>query len=166
HMSFFGYHRQTTPDFDRILGQSAVFTQAYTPAPRTRPSFRSATTGRDPLDAVGATNIGEVFQDHGFATAGIVANIHLQPRFGFHRGFDLWHYDATADAARQVDRALAWLRDQQSRDSYLFLHVMDPHIHYRAPGRYRDMFVEDPDPDLPATFNRWQVYTMERRGQL
>lgn len=166
HMGFYGYARDTTPDFDRVLGQSVVFAQAYAPAPRTRPSFRSATTGRDPLDAVGATNIGEVFQDHGFATAGIVANVHLQPRFDFHRGFDVWRYDAQADAAEQVDRALEWLRDQRSRDSYLFLHLMDPHIHYRAPGRYRDLFVEDPDPDLPPTFNRWQVYTMARRGQL
>lgn len=166
HLGFFGYERPTSPDFDRILGQSAVFTQAYTPAPRTRPSFRSATTGRDPLEAVGATNIGEVFQQNGFATAGIVANIHLQPRFDFHRGFDSWLYDARADAAQQVDRALAWLRDQTARDAYLFLHVMDPHIFYRAPGAYRDMFVEDPDPDLPATFNRWQVYQMDRQGQL
>ena len=166
HMSFYGYERRTTPDFDRILGQSAVFRRAYTPAPRTRPSFRSATTGRNPLDAVGATNIGEVFQANGFATAGIVANVHLQPRFGFHRGFDAWRYDSRADAAEQVNRALAWLRDQGSRDAYLFLHLMDPHIFYRAPGPYRDMFVEDPDPRLPDTFNRWQVYAMERSGEL
>src|SRR5690606_31885120 len=105
-------------------------------------------------------------QRHGFATAGIVANIHLQPRFGFHRGFDSWRYDSRADAAEQVNRALTWLRDQESRDAYLFLHIMDPHIFYRAPGPYRDMFVSDPDPRLPDTFNRWQVYAMERSGQL
>ena len=39
-----------------------------------------------PLDAVGATNIAAVFQEEGFATAGIVANIHLQPRFDFDHG--------------------------------------------------------------------------------
>lgn len=166
HLSFYGYHRETTPEFDRILGQSAVFTQAYTPAPRTRPSFRSATTGRNPLEAVGAKNIGAVFQENGFATAAIVSNVHLQPRFGFHEGFDSWLYESGVDAKEQVDRGLQWLQDHKDRDSYLFLHIMDPHIFYNAPGSFRDRFVEDPDPDLPPRFNRWQVYKMAADGEL
>lgn len=167
HMSFFGYGRPTTPEFDAVLSQSAIFDDAYTPAPRTRPSFMTATTGRYPLDAVGAKTIGQVFQEHGFATGAFVANVHLQPRFGFHVGFETWTYEgARSDAADQVSQALTWLQENQGRDTYLFLHIMDPHIFYTAPSAYTSRFLTDPDPTLPETFNRWQVYQMAKQGEL
>jgi arylsulfatase len=166
HFGFFGYERPTTPNMDRILGESAVFTRAWAPAPRTRPSFRTATTGQYPLDAVGAKNIGEVFQEEGFATKGIVANVHLVPRFDFDDGFDSWEFDGAAKAEQQVDRALGWLEDHADRDRYLFLHFMDPHIVYNAPADFHDLFVEDPDPDLPKKFNRWQVIDWKKQGLL
>ena len=166
HFGYFGYPRDTSPEIDAILSQSAVFPSAWTSAPRTRPSFRSATTGRNPLDAVGAKNLGTVFSEQGFATGGFVANVHLQPRFGFHEGYDDWWYDGQSNAEEQVDRALAFMDAHPDQDTFVFLHIMDPHILYRAPGRYRNLWVEDPDPDLPAAFNRWQVYEMEKKGEL
>ncbi len=156
-IGWYGYPTPTTPELDALADRSVVAVNAWTPAPRTRPSFRSATTGRYPLLAVGATNIGEVFRRNGFATGAFVANIHLQPRFGFDRGFDLWRYDGLADADQQVDRALAWLEANRHRDTYLFVHFMDPHLAYAAPEPYRTQFVSDPDPDLPPRFSRWQV---------
>ena len=165
-IGWYGYPRPSTPELDALANQSVVAVNAWTPAPRTRPSFRSATTGRYPLDAVGATNIGEVFQQNGFATAGFVANIHLQPRFDFDEGFDLWRFDGTADADEQVDRALAWFQEHVDRDTYMFLHFMDPHLRYGAPGAYQDQFVEDPDPTLPKNFGRWQVQRWLDDGEL
>ncbi|MBX2800909.1 MAG: sulfatase [Myxococcales bacterium] len=166
HFGFFGYDRPTTPELDQVLSTSTVFDHAWTPAPRTRPSFRSATTGRSPLDAVGAKNIGEVFQENGFATAGIVANVHLQPRFDFNHGFDDWWFDGQADAGKQVDRALDFLSRYPDRDAYVFLHIMDPHLLYRPERRFEREFVRQADPTLPASFNRWQVYQWERNGEL
>lgn len=141
HFSFNGYERPTTPELDAVLGQSMVFDRTWSTAPRTRPSFRSSTTGRLPLEAVGATNIGDVFRRHGFVTAGIVANVHLQPRFDFDDGFDWWSFDGKADAKDQVDRGLEWLRANIDKDSYLFLHFMDPHMAYDAPAAWREKFV-------------------------
>ncbi len=166
HFSWYGYDKETTPELDAIANQSGVFLRAWTPAPRTRPSFRSATTGRNPLDAVGAKNIGEVFAENGFATQGVVANIHLQPRFGFDDGFDSWRYFGRADANEQVDRALEFFEANQERDAYMFLHFMDPHLRYGAPGEYREMFVDDPDPTLPRAFQRHQVNRWTNRGEL
>jgi arylsulfatase A-like enzyme len=162
----FGYDRPTTPELDLVAGSSVVFDHTWTPAPRTRPSFRSAFTGRRPLDAVGAPNIAEIFQREGFATAGIVANIHLQPRFDFNDGFDAWWFDGKARADDQVDRALAWLRENDSRDAFLFLHFMDPHLFYAPPARHVKGFVTDPDPDLPETFSRWEVLEWLRTGRI
>jgi arylsulfatase A-like enzyme len=166
HWSFYGYERPTTPNLDRILGESAVFTRAWAPAPRTRPSFRTATTGQYPLDAVGAKNIGAVFQEQGFVTAGFVANVHLVPRFDFDDGFDSWLFDGAAKADQQVDRALEWVKQNQDRDTYQFVHFMDPHIVYNAPGDFHDKFVTDPDPTLPKKFNRWTVIDWKKNGTL
>jgi len=166
HLGFFGYDRPTTPELDAVLSSATVFDQAWTPAPRTRPSFRSATTGRNPLDAVGAMNIGEVFSLNGFATAGLVANVHLQPRFDFHRGFDSWTLDGQATANSQVNRALHFLEENADRDSYLFLHVMDPHLLYKAPAQFEHELVQEPDLGLPPAFNRWDVYRWQTEGTL
>jgi arylsulfatase A-like enzyme len=165
-IGFYGHDRPTTPELDAFAASSVVAVNAWAPAPRTRPSFRSSTTGRYPLLAVGATNVGEVFQQHGFATAGFVANIHLQPRFDFHEGFDVWSYDGLADANQQVDRALAWFEQNVDRDAYMFLHFMDPHLAYDAPGEFQQMFVDDPDPGVPRGFSRWQVSRWQRDGSL
>jgi hypothetical protein len=163
HMSVSGYHRSTTPGLDKWSSDAFRFERAWTSAPRTRPSFRAATTGRLPLEAVCAKNIGEVFSEHGFATAGIVSNVHLNPRFDFHKGFDMWQLDGSAKVNDQVSRAIEFFDDNVNRDVYMFLHVMDPHIFYRAPEPFGDMFTAD----LPALtaeeqilkmFNRWQVY--------
>ncbi|NCG20753.1 MAG: sulfatase-like hydrolase/transferase [Rhodobacterales bacterium] len=157
HFGVNGYEGGGTPNMDRIAGESAVFENTWSVAPRTRPSFRSATTGRLPLDAVGATNLGVTFQAQGFATAGIVANVHLQPRFDFDHGFDWWNYEGKNDAEDQVDLALQWLGNHNDRDTFLFLHFMDPHLPYNAPGDFESMYVTDPDDTLPAKYNRWDV---------
>jgi arylsulfatase A-like enzyme len=161
-----GYARDTTPNLDAFLGKAVVFDNAWTPAPRTRPSFRSATTGRRPLAAVGAKNIGAVFREQGWATAGIVANIHLQPRFGFDKGFDWWRFDGIAHAKQQVDDAVAWLEEQSQQDAYLFLHFMDPHLVYDAPGEFTHRYVAEPIEDFPKKFNRWEVLNWERTGKM
>ena len=166
HFGWAGYDRPTSPEFDAIAHQSVIFDEAWTPAPRTRPSFRSATTGRYPLDAVGAKNIGEVFQEQGFATSAFVANIHLQPKFGFNRGFEEWTYTGGARANEQVDAALAWLEANQHRDTYTFLHIMDPHVFYDPPAEFVKKFVDDPDPGLRPRINRGEVIKQQKSGAL
>ena len=167
HLSLNGYPRETTPNLDRWAADGAVvFDRAWTPAPRTRPSFRTATTGRQPLAAVGAPTIGEVFDENGFATAGFVANVHLDPRFDFPDGFGRWHLDNGAKAPDQVQRALDWLEDNRHRDTYLFLHIMDPHIFYVAPEPFGSRWIEERDPTLPEKFNRWAVYEWDKTGVL
>ncbi|MBW1879979.1 MAG: sulfatase-like hydrolase/transferase, partial [Deltaproteobacteria bacterium] len=101
-----------------------------------------------------------------FATAGIVANVHLSPRFDFHRGFETWHLDPMAKAEVQVDRALRWLEANRDRDTYLFLHLMDPHLFYDAPEPYRERFVVEPAPFVPEVFSRWQIYSWADQGLL
>ena len=155
-----------TPHLDRFTRTAALFTHAWTPAPRTRPSFRAAATGRRALEAVGAPNVAEVFHRAGFRTAGLAANIHLHTRFGFHRGFELWHHDPLAGAPDQVRRAEDWLRQAPRRPSFLFLHLMDPHLDYSPPAPWSQLVGSRADPPLPRRFSRSDVYRWMRTGEL
>jgi arylsulfatase A-like enzyme len=171
HFSVNGYPRDTTPELDAWSKDAVIFDRAWTSAPRTRPSFRAATTGRLPLDAVCAPNIGQVFDERGFATAGIVANVHLNPYFDFQKGFDLWWLDGKAQVNDQISRAIDWLDENKDRDTYMFLHVMDPHIFYKAPDPYGDKYTATLPPlageeQIPKMFNRWQVYKWQQAGKL
>jgi arylsulfatase A-like enzyme len=167
HTGVHGYARATSPELDALAEGSYVFDRAYAPAPRTKPSFRSAFTGAYPLPAVHTPTFGQVLSAAGMVTAGFSGNVHLVPRFGFSDGFDLWHYENGAKAVDQVDRAIAWLDRHQGMDSFLFVHIMDPHIFYDAPGRYKNLFVDDkPGWDFPKRYNRWDLDKLQRAGKL
>ena len=166
HFSGYGYPRPTTPKLDELAQSASVFRRAWAPAPRTRPSFRTATTGRWPLEAVGAVNIGAVFHGNGFATAGFTANPHLVPRFDFNDGFDTWRMDGTSTAEQQVDLGLAWLQSMQDRDAYLFLHVMDPHLRYQAPEPWASTWIEGEPTKAMPRWTRSRVYRAFRGGKL
>ncbi len=161
HLGAYGYERATSPGLDRFASESVVFTHAYAPAPRTRPSFRTSTTGRLPLRAINAPTFGEVLADEGFVTGGIVANVHLTPRMGFADGFEYWRYENSATATTQASHAIDWLEANRDVDSFLFVHFMDPHLHYNAPAPYADRFTAGLDRGtLPDRFNRWLVYRL------
>jgi arylsulfatase A-like enzyme len=167
HLSTNGYARPTSPGLDAIAAQSLVLTESWAPAPRTRPSFRTALTGRWPLAAIQAPTLGELMADQGFTTAGFVANVHFVPRLGLADGFGSWAYHDSDDAQPQVDRALAWLGEHQTEDALVFLHLMDPHVFYTAPEPHTNRFTGGLDPDgVPEKFNRWIVEGWEEEGTL
>lgn len=165
-LSINGYEQPTTPELDAWGKQSVRFDNTYAPAPRTRPSFRTAMTGMYPYDAVHAPTIAEYLRPAGFATAGVVANVHLVPRFGFSDGFDFWQYENGAKGNVEVDRALAWLDAHKDEDAFLFVHFMDPHTFYDAPKPYKGRFTKKRPAEVPERFNRWQILDLVKRRTL
>jgi arylsulfatase A-like enzyme len=158
HLGVMGYDRPTSPNLDALAAQSILLTDAVAPAPRTRPSFRTATTGRWPLAAITAPTLGATLTAAGFSTAGIVANVHLSPMLGMSEGYQGWDYHDGDIASSQVDRSLSWLKSHRDEDSFLFVHFMDPHVFYLAPGRYRDRFTGGLSPGgISDRFNRWDI---------
>ncbi len=167
HTGTHGYQRGASPELDALAEGAYVFDQAYAPAPRTKPSFRSAFTGAYPLPAIHTPTFAQVLGRAGLVTGGFSANVHLVPRFGFSDGFDYWHYDNGAKAVDQVDRAIAWLERHERMDSFLFLHIMDPHIFYAAPGRFKDLYSgRRPSGDLPKRFIRWDISRLQNQGKI
>ena len=167
HLSRAGYARPTSPGMDAIAAQSMVFDRAWAPAPRTRPSFRTALTGRWPLAAIAAPTLAELLSAEGFTTTGVVANVHFLPHLGMAEGSGSWHYADSADAGPQVDRALAWLAEREDEDTLLFLHLMDPHVFYVAPEPHTDRFTAGLDSHgAPDRYNRWMVEQWQQSGTL
>ncbi len=163
-----GYARATSPELDQWLAQSVQFDHAYSPAPRTKPSFLTAFTGRWPREAKGSPRLAEILRAEGLATAGVVGNVHLVPRFGFARGMDHWEYENGARGEDEVARALTWLSNHEEEDAFLFVHFMDPHTFYNAPLGWADKFQEGKErpKGIPAKFNRWQILSIMKERDL
>jgi arylsulfatase A-like enzyme len=100
-LGLYGHDRPTTPNLDRWASQGVVFDRAISTAPWTLPSHASLFTGRPagrltadfrtPLSAEART-LAEALRDHGYATAGIVANVpYASSETGLARGFA--HYE-------------------------------------------------------------------------
>ena len=157
HLSAYGYHRETSPNLDRLLRQSALFEQARTVEPLTAPSLASMLTSIYPHQH-GATRNGmpiysglpsltKEFQKQGYQTAAFVGNWTLRDGIsglGEHfqtyrevftrkRWLGLFLSESTAEDLS--DAALKWL-EQPTRPFFLWVHYADPH----APYRYHQAF--------------------------
>ena len=146
HLGAYGYERETTPALDRLARDSVLVERAYAAAPWTRPSVASILTGRFPRTH-GANTITSMIRDDvetlaqrlsasGFATAGAVSNLHLEPGNGFGRGFERYLYSEARDqlyvSTESVTDQAIELLDGLAGDApfFLFVHYFDPHYRY------------------------------------
>ena len=101
HLSLYGYERPTTPALEQFAQQGIRFDQARATAPWTLPSHASMFTGRWPHELGeewmtpirgNFPTLAEYLGDHGYATAGFVANVgYCSQETGLARGFT--HYE-------------------------------------------------------------------------
>lgn len=109
-LSLYGYGRPTTPGLERLAARGVVFDNAISTAPWTLPGHASIFTGRywgelsvdwrSPLDDTEPT-IAEILSDHGYATAGFVANLlYTTKKSGLNRGFG--HYSDFEIGTREL----------------------------------------------------------------
>ena len=155
HLGYAGYAGDPTPNIDALARRSIDFERAYAPAAWTRPSIASILTGLDPLSH-GANRIdnalrpqietlAETFSTAGYATGGVVSNVHLLESVGFRQGFEHWNEEHARDhlyvSSEQVtDAAIAILDDLKNEPEpwFLFVHYFDPHYAYIDHGDYDD----------------------------
>ena len=101
HLSLYGYGRSTTPTLERLATRGIRFDEARATAPWTLPSHASMFTGRWPRELGekwmtpirgNFPTLAEYLGDHGYATAGFVANVgYCSEETGLARGFT--HYE-------------------------------------------------------------------------
>lgn len=167
HLGCYGYPLPTSPTIDGLAGQGVRFDAAFSQAPATKASVASMFTSLHPSihQAVAhgktgregdvlsekVTTIAERLSASGMLTAGFVANPHLQERFGFHQGFEVYRYlsvGPVAKADKVLGEAADWLASEpqvHTRPFFVYIHLMDTHFPYEPPQPHRGQFV---DPDL------------------
>lgn len=98
-MSAYGYHRPTTPTFDELSTEGALYLDATSPSTWSLPSHASLFTGWFPSAARahrehrvlgrGLPTLAEVFHRNGYETLCFTANPHISDGLGLTRGF-MW----------------------------------------------------------------------------
>ncbi|NIW73531.1 sulfatase-like hydrolase/transferase [candidate division KSB1 bacterium] len=102
-LSLYGYHRPTTPRLEQFAKTGILFERALSTSPWTLPAHATMFTGRfthelfpegqTPLDATVPLRdeyptLAEILSEHGYATAGFVANLgYCAAAYGLSRGF-------------------------------------------------------------------------------
>jgi len=154
HLGSYGHSRDTSPAIDAFASDAIRFDRAYATAPWTKPTVASMFTGLYPsrhglqiMEAAlpdGLVTLAELLGERGYATAGVISHVLLDPRHGFAQGFD--EYVEVVDAedphesistGRVTDAALEILSGRDSgRPLFLFVHYFDPHYNYKRHPEY------------------------------
>jgi arylsulfatase A-like enzyme len=146
HLGCYGYHRESSPNIDRMAAEGTLFENAFSPTAWTLPGHASMFSGLAP-QRHGATRsetairsevplVAEILRDHGYRTAGVVNAPFMQAKFGFDRGFDGFTYVPKLEVDRHQKTVLDTLHADDGRPFFLFLHYMSVHDPYAPEDPY------------------------------
>jgi arylsulfatase A-like enzyme len=184
HLSCYGYKRKTTPHIDAVAQEGALFRQALTPVPFTRPAHTTMLTGTYPpthgvrlnnTEVLAPDNVtlAEILREAGYQTAAFVSGFPMDARFGLNQGFDTYDCRFTRNmagstepaerTAEEVSRpALAWLEQHAASPFFLFLHYYDAHRPYEPPPPYASDYADDPYAGEIAYVDSWIGQVLDR----
>lgn len=175
HLGCYGYHRNTSPNIDRIAAEGVRFDNYYCSDAPCLPSRNALTSGRFGIHT-GVVNHGGLCADprpegreRGFrGTYGLTTypaklvyqGIHTVYIGGFGERHSAWQFYAGfheihdtgkggMESAEEVSpAALDWIERRGKEDNwYLHINYWDPHTPFRAPKEFGNPFADDP---LPA----------------
>jgi len=185
HVSANGYHRNTTPNIDRIAVEGTSFTNACCANSPCLPARASLFTGRFGINngIVGHHGVSErmrptnrghwrdpakpFFQhhlwSHGMKTVSFSCFHDRHNAWWFSAGWEELHTFTRKRGGETADEvnaaALPWLRQHAREDNwFLHVHYWDIHAIYRYPPEWRNRFANDPPPAWPnqAAIDRHQ----------
>jgi len=159
HVGCYGYHRNTTPNIDRLALGGVLFKNTISSAPWTLPSIGSLLTSQYP-SILGIRNrmsaldskfplFSELLKQYDYTTYGVVSHTQVSACLGFGRGYD--HYDEESVFASPQDvkkrfrtissplvtrKAVSFLQKSRRKPFFLFTHYFDPHFNYVLHEKY------------------------------
>ncbi|MCB9905602.1 MAG: sulfatase [Planctomycetes bacterium] len=189
----YGHELPTSPFLDELAAEGTVFLDNTSQSSWTKPSMVSLMSGtyvtsfRDVMpDDV--PSLAQTFQQAGYHTIGVVANVLLSPKLGFDRGFD--YYDARenteeeladleargiivtpcreieamrAELDRLLDEEFARRDAGAHRPIFAYLHPMEPHDPYEDHPRFAEALpLEGVPTRLPSEWHRAEVESLSR----
>ncbi|MCG3181045.1 MAG: hypothetical protein BIFFINMI_03413 [Phycisphaerae bacterium] len=175
HLGCYGYHRNTSPNLDRLAAEGVRFTNYYVTDAPCLPARSALTTGQfgihnqvvnhggtnaDPLpegvnrefkqELQGGSFFGTL-RRAGFYTASISPFGERHSAWQFYAGLNEMLNPAGKSGQERADEvepvALDWIERNKDRDNwFLHVNVWDPHTPYRVPMEYGNPFANDPPP--------------------
>lgn len=167
HTGFLGYERDVMPALDDFAEDSFIFENQISVASWTVPSSMSWFTGVYPSEhrltnkfavysdavqkpaklqelAPKLITLAQILKANGYATGGFTGNAGVSGPFGFDQGFDIYfaEKDKFGSLDRSVPEALAWVKANQDRNFFLFLHGYDCHGQSTPAGGLDYRFVD------------------------
>lgn len=156
HLSCYGYPRLTTPNIDKLVKFSTVFTNCYTPVPWTIPSIEALMTGTYPFSSLGLTkktSLIKLLRSSDYAMSGIVGTFVENSDFncGFDRFFGPRNLKTNKDIntvsadviSHKAIEILASSGTNKRNPIFLWVFFKDPHWPYLPAGQYRERFLND-----------------------
>jgi arylsulfatase A-like enzyme len=165
----YGSNKSYTPNIDKIAKQSLIYEHCLAPSSWTLPSFMSlftslyapqhGITGKGfllkspnaPEEKAESLSkdiptLAEILSNNGYHCEGIVANMLLNPTWGFKRGFQNYKQNYQSQkATKETDEVCETLYRLKNDNIpfFLFVHYMDPHAPYSPPFPLNKLY--DPD---------------------
>ena len=153
HLGCYGYHRNTSPNIDKLAREGVIFNNAIAQAPWTAPSVTSFMTSLypsahkivDKTKRLGSSvkTLPLILKKNGYLTGAFTGTTGYAGRVFHGKGFDVFMEDLKP-APALTRKVTQWLRQVKDESFFLFLHYMDVHSDYdTSPPPYRNMY--DPD---------------------
>lgn len=147
HLGCYGYARPTSPNLDAFAKTAVLHERAFSSSSFTPPSHATMLTSRHVGDHGLLTwnalpdeqiTLAEILSAHGYRT-GASVNLGLLSEQNLGQGVE-WRREGGREARRIVDDALEFLREDDPRPIFLWLHLYDVHRPYGGPRGWRDRF--------------------------
>ncbi len=166
----YGKVRAGTPWMDRLAAAGVRFDDAHAHNVLTLPSHANILSGLYPQEhgvrdnsgfrfPSSALTLATVLEEQGYRTGAFISAFPLDSRFGLSRGFEVYDdsfVDATSRPAffeqerrgiETVDLARRWLIERDpsdTRPSFCWVHLYEPHFPYAPPAPFAEAFSDDP----------------------
>jgi len=191
HIGYHGYERETTPNLDRLAGESVVFEKHFAPYSQTKASTVSLLTGLYPDTHLTSGNhvmdeslftIEKGLAAAGFQTVLLSSNPVASPEMGVGTDFD--EAFATPEAleypqdvvergkenAWKVPEVLSgafscWLDGDRQGPFFAYLHFLPPHLPYGAPAEIQELFSGREPPAVSQGGYPFREVAIRAKGQ-
>jgi arylsulfatase A-like enzyme len=150
HLGCYGYERDTSPNIDRFSARSRLYRNAFSQSPSTKSSVAALFTSKYPSQhgtiendhflKLSHVTLAEVLRENRYRTAGFIENPVVSSVFGYDQGFSRWELDdrrhvGTDEPMDELDEKIHhWIARHSDETFFLYVHYIDPHSPYRAPG--------------------------------
>ena len=194
HLGTYGYHKDTTPNIDKLAKKGILFSNAYSQSSWTKPSTATLLTGLMPKKHRADTwssvlksdriLLSEILKKNGYNTSAFVTNALVEENNGFNQGYDFFTYIKQNESSKEkyaysdelndeIEKYLKTIRDNKNNRNNIENGEMKKqflYIHYTDPHApylpKEEVFSKENKIEFNlTTFNRIHEYEREMFSQ-